>query len=117
MTVARVRSTPLTTPDSMRISTLPLAAAALLWAALCTSLVPGAWAAQTRQSLTLAYGWNAVWLEMRPVDAQRQALTADQVIKSSGFSIDCVASPVGQIGTATGEWQAVRQTPTQPLPT
>ena len=101
----------------MRISTLPLAAAALLWAALCASLIPGAWAAQTSQSLALAYRCNAVWLEMSPVDAQRQALTADQIIKSSRFNIDRVASPVSQISPATGEWQAVRQLPTQPLPT
>ena len=57
-------------------------------------------AAVTEQTLTLNYGWNAVWLEVGPVDENGQVLTADQVFKSTDFSIDRVASPVGQIGTA-----------------
>jgi hypothetical protein len=84
----------------MRISTLPLVAAALVWAALCASLIPGARAAQTTQTVPLAYGWNAVWLEVGPVDAGGRALTADQVFRSEDFRIDRVASQTGFVGTA-----------------
>jgi hypothetical protein len=57
-------------------------------------------AAGIGQSLPLSYGWNAVWLEVGPVDAEGQALTCDQVFQSNDFWVDRVASPVGEIGTA-----------------
>ena len=62
--------------------------------------VPTALAVSTTQSLPLRYGWNAVWLEVSPVDVDGQALTADVVFQSNEFVIDRVASPIGQIGTA-----------------
>ena len=62
--------------------------------------ITGAMAASVTQTLSLRYGWNAVWLEVSPVDGEGQALTADVVFRSNDFSIDRVASPVGQIGTA-----------------
>jgi hypothetical protein len=57
-------------------------------------------AAGFSQTLPLRYGWNAVWLEVGPVDADGQALTCDQVFQADGFLVDRVASPVGEIGTA-----------------
>lgn len=64
------------------------------------ALHPCAFAADVSQNLPLRYGWNAVWLEVGPLDAQGQALTADGVFRSNEFVIDRVASPIGQIGTA-----------------
>ena len=57
-------------------------------------------AAEATQSLNLRYGWNAVWLEVSPVDDQGNTRTADQVFQAGDFLIDRVASPIGQIGTA-----------------
>ena len=57
-------------------------------------------AASFSQTLQLRYGWNAVWLEVGPVDADGQTLTCEQVFQSSDFVVDRVASPVGEIGTA-----------------
>lgn len=57
-------------------------------------------AASFSQTLQLRYGWNAVWLEVSPLNAEGQALTADVVFKSDEFVVDRVASPIGQIGTA-----------------
>lgn len=68
--------------------------------ACIASLVTSVSAASVSQSLHLRYGWNAVWLEVGPVNAEGQPLTCDQVFQSNDFVIDRVASPVGQIGTA-----------------
>jgi hypothetical protein len=57
-------------------------------------------AAEIKQALKLEYGWNAVWLEVGPVDAEGRALTCEQVFQSDDFTVDRVASPVGEIGTA-----------------
>lgn len=57
-------------------------------------------AAEINQALKLEYGWNAVWLEVGPVDAEGRALTCEQVFQSDDFTVDRVASPVGEIGTA-----------------
>jgi hypothetical protein len=59
-----------------------------------------AWGAQTVQTLNLAHGWNAVWLEVTPEDSNGLSKTCDQVFQSNDFLIDRVASPVGEIGTA-----------------
>jgi hypothetical protein len=59
-----------------------------------------AWGAQTVQTLNLAHGWNAVWLEVTPEDSNGLPKTCDQVFQSNDFLIDRVASPVGQIGVA-----------------
>ena len=70
---------------------------------LVTCLAAGtteAIAASVSQSLPLRYGWNAVWLEVSPLNAEGQALTADVVFQSDEFVVDRVASPIGQIGTA-----------------
>lgn len=68
--------------------------------ACIASLIASVSAASVSQSLHLRYGWNAVWLEVGPVNGEGQPLTCDQVFQSNDFSIDRVASPVGQIGTA-----------------
>ena len=68
------------------------------WAAAQTCSLASA--AGFSQTLPLRYGWNAVWLEVGPVDADGQALTCDQVFQADGFLVDRVASPVGEIGTA-----------------
>lgn len=57
-------------------------------------------AVEATQTLKLRYGWNAVWLEVSPMDDQGHARTADQVFQAGDFLIDRVASPIGQIGTA-----------------
>lgn len=59
-----------------------------------------AWGAQTVQTLNLAHGWNAVWLEVTPEDSNGLSKTCDQVFQSNDFLIDRVASPVGRIGVA-----------------
>lgn len=84
----------------MRITRLLLPYCLLLTVVLSVVLAPSLLAVETTQSLPLRYGWNAVWLEVGPADENGQALTADQVFKSPDFSIDRVASPVGEIGTA-----------------
>lgn len=84
----------------MTISRLLLPKRLLLTVILSVACVPSLLAVEITQSLPLRYGWNAVWLEVAPVDGEGQARTADQVFKSSEFAIDRVASPVGQIGTA-----------------
>ena len=68
------------------------------WAAAQTCSLASA--AGFSQTLPLRYGWNAVWLEVGPVDGDGQALTCDQVFQSDDFLVDRVASPVGEIGTA-----------------
>lgn len=57
-------------------------------------------AATITQTLTLDYGWNAVWLEVAPVDADGNAQTSEQVFQSADFIVDQVGSPVGRLGTA-----------------
>lgn len=68
------------------------------WVAL--SAFNRARAAESRQVIPLSYGWNAVWLEVEPVDGVGRPLTADRVFRSGDFVIDQVLSPLGQVGTA-----------------
>jgi hypothetical protein len=81
----------------MTISRLLLPKRPRLTVVLSAVLAPSLLAVETTQSLPLRYGWNAVWLEVGPADENGQALTADQIFKSPDFSIDRVASPLGQI--------------------
>ena len=75
--------------------------ARVLFSVCATAMVNcTAWGAQTVQTLNLAHGWNAVWLEVKPTDASGGGLTCAQVFQSNDFLIDRVASPVGEIGTA-----------------
>lgn len=62
-----------------------------------TALVQTAPAAEQVQTLSLNYGWNSVWLEVSPEEADGGALTCDQVFRSDNFRVDRVASPVGVI--------------------
>ncbi|MFN5962594.1 MAG: hypothetical protein ACK5CW_14015, partial [Verrucomicrobiota bacterium] len=57
-------------------------------------------AAEVNQTIALKYGWNAVWLEVGPVNEKGEAKNCSEVFKSGDFEIDRVASPIGQIGTA-----------------
>jgi len=61
---------------------------------------PGAHAAEASQTIALKYGWNAVWLEVGPVNDRGEAKNCSEVFRSGDFEIDRVASPIGQIGTA-----------------
>lgn len=61
------------------------------------------WAAravETSQTLKLVYGWNAVWLQVAPVQADGTAMTVDQVFAAPQFSVDQVASVIRPVGTA-----------------
>lgn len=70
-------------------------------AAVLTWLVASpASAATLTQTFTLQQGWNAVWLEVEPRDAQGQLQTADQVFNSPDFNIDQVAAQSLPVGTA-----------------
>ena len=57
-------------------------------------------AATATQKATLRYGWNAVWLEVAPVDANGAALRAEQVFTSPDFAVDRIATQALQAGTA-----------------
>jgi hypothetical protein len=71
----------------------------ILWAMMLQTC-DLACAASFGQSLQLRYGWNAVWLEVGPVDKEGRTLTCDEVFRSDEFLVDRVASPIGEIGTA-----------------
>lgn len=72
----------------------------LLQVLMVAWLAGPAGAVEADQALKLNYGWNAVWLEVGPVDKEGRTLTCDEVFRSDEFLVDRVASPVGQIGTA-----------------
>ena len=63
-------------------------------------LVTAGSAAEADQTLALKYGWNAVWMEVGPVNDKGEAKKCSEVFKSNDFVIDRVASPIGRIGTA-----------------
>lgn len=65
----------------------------------CLVALPAS-AATLTQTLTLQQGWNAVWLEVEPRDAQGQLQTAGQVFNSPDFNIDQVAVQSLPVGTA-----------------
>jgi len=64
------------------------------------ALTSPARAATQVQTLNLAVGWNAVWLEVEPTDASGDRLLVNQVFQSPNFTIDVVARPVQPVGTA-----------------
>ncbi len=71
----------------------------LVFAALVTLPSPVPAATQT-QTLNLAVGWNAIWLEVEPTDTNGRRLSVDQVFQSADFTIDVVARPFDPVGTA-----------------
>jgi hypothetical protein len=70
-----------------------------LWVSLL-ALTWGADAAERTQTLQLNVGWNAVWLEVAPVDVDGAALSVSNVFTSGDCEIDIVALPVEAVGTA-----------------
>jgi hypothetical protein len=72
-----------------------------LFAILLGWLAAGpAFAADYSQTLSLRYGWNAIWLEVEPRDSEGSPLTADQVFISNNFNIDRVAMQSQPVGTS-----------------
>jgi len=62
-------------------------------------LSPGrALGAQQTQSVTLAPGWNAVWLEVSPLDSDGNAATIESVFTNDSISV--IARPVNPVGTS-----------------
>ncbi len=55
-------------------------------------------AAEQTQTLTLAAGWNAVWLETSPLDSDGEAATIEDVF--SDTAITFVGRPITPVGTA-----------------
>lgn len=64
-----------------------LGSALLLWG-------PPAHAVDRSQTLPLAYGWNAVWLEVAPRDGNGDAPRAEEVFTSPEFVVDRIATPM-----------------------
>lgn len=52
------------------------------------------------QTISLSYGWNAVWLEVEPRDTNGLMVTAADVFTSDDFIIDMVAVLINPEGTA-----------------
>ncbi|MFM7103413.1 MAG: hypothetical protein ACKO3N_19870 [Verrucomicrobiota bacterium] len=72
----------------------------LLAAGIALGCLPHARAATRTQTLGLAYGWNAVWLKVSPVDANGSPLRAEEVFTSPDFIVDRLATQAAQSGTA-----------------
>lgn len=56
-------------------------------------------AAETSQTLSLSYGWNAIWLEVEPRDTNGLLKTASEVFASTNFVVDKVAVRIDPAST------------------
>lgn len=59
-------------------------------------------AAETIQEIPLSYGWNAVWLEVEPVDSAGNVKRADEIFRAdplAPYTIDIIAVEIRQLGT------------------
>lgn len=52
------------------------------------------------QTVPLAYGWNAVWVEVTPRNSSGATLRADQAFASDSYVVDRIASPIETIGVS-----------------
>ena len=68
------------------------------WMLLCGG--GPALAATVTQTLSFHYGWNAVWLEVAPVDSSGTAMRAEQAFASADFAVDRIATQARQAGSA-----------------
>jgi hypothetical protein len=69
-------------------------------------------AATTTQTLSLNYGWNAIWLMVAPEDQNGSPLKAEEVFQSPNFIVDKVAKL-----NSSGSKAQFTTDPSQPLQT